>query len=258
MDSTKQRRGYLSWRTPFNSSAALIELARSHTMAASDAAMAASGAVHAAVHSVTTSGTSLPAFYTYFGERGCSEHVSIMRQAWSDEGWRVHWVSALKAGPDYKVTVTYGMPDDKERSFTETICKEANAEWKPSGVSIQLSEETNKMVVHWWRRTALSQIKYRAKRLRIDVKDLPNDLSEGASADGGDVAPRSLTDRQAEMAVDSYTSCRMSVPFSSQTIPEEVPVPSTTSSSSSSAGGDPPSSPTAKRLRTTDEDSESV
>ena len=99
-------------------------------MAASDAA--ASGAVHAAVHSVTTSGTKLPTFYTYFGERGCSEHVAIMRKAWSDEGWMVQWISMLKTGSDYKVTVTYGMPDDEERSFTETIWKEANEQWKPT------------------------------------------------------------------------------------------------------------------------------
>ena len=210
-------------------------------MAASDAA--ASGAV--------TTSESLPSHYTYFGERGCSEHVSLMHKEWSDEGWRVDWVAVLKVGGDYKVTVTYGMPDDEKRSFTTTMWKEQSADWKPAGVSIKPRDE-NRLIMHWWRRTPSAKVHYNMKHLNI--KDLPND-SEGASATGGDVAPRSSTDRRTEMAVDSSP---MSVPL--QTIAENVPVPSSTTSPSISSSA--PSTPKRPRMtmpgQMTDDDADVV
>ena len=70
------------------------------------------------------SSESLPSYYTYSGTYACSEHVTLMRQEWSDEGWFVESVQMLKTSGAYKVTVTYEKPGSdsaSKYSFTETL-----------------------------------------------------------------------------------------------------------------------------------------
>ena len=189
--------------------------------------MAASDAMTDAV----TTSECLPSYYTYPETHVCLEHVSLMRQEWSDEGWFVQSVGVLKMSGDYKVCVTYAklVPDtNTSNNFTETLWREANYNWKPTGVTITPREE-NQLTMWWSRRSDGAQLREGVKRLRLN--GLPIDSSEDSSASGPPL-PRSST-----MAT-------------------EVPVPTTTPSASSSAG-ESESSPILKRFRMTN-DSEDV
>ena len=121
----------------------------------------------------------------------------------------------------YKVAVTdhADTKEDTKDNFTEVLWRVPSADWKPTGVSIKPREE-NQLVIHWWRRSDSAWLRESVKRLRL--KDLPNDSSGGATAPGGDMAPRSWQprmelgdasgsspNRQMELA----TSLSLSFPF---------------------------------------------
>ena len=183
--------------------------------------MAASDAMTDAV----TTSECLPSYYTYPDTHGCLEHVSLMRQEWSDEGWFVQSVGVLKASGAYKVCVTYAQLEsdtNTSNNFTETLWREANYNWKPTGVTITPRDE-NRLTMWWSRRSDGAQLREGVKRLRLN--GLPIDSSEDSSASGPPL-PRSSS-----MAT-------------------EVPVPTTTPSASSSAG-ESESSPNLKRFRIT-------
>ena len=110
------------------------------------------------------------------GTHGCEEHVQLMRHA------------------SYKVAVTdhADTKEDTKDNFTEVLWRVPSADWKPTGVSIKPREE-NQLVIHWWRRSDSAWLRESVKRLRL--KDLPNDSSGGATAPGGDMAPRSWQPR---------------------------------------------------------------
>ena len=127
--------------------------------------MAASDAMTDAV----TTSESLPSYYTYPDTHGCLEHVSLMRQEWSDEGWFVQSVGVLKVSGDYKVCVTYAQlvsDTNTSNNFTETLWREANYNWKPTGVTITPRDE-NRLTMWWSRRSDGAQLREGVKRLRL-------------------------------------------------------------------------------------------
>ena len=150
----------------------------------------------------TTTSESLPSHYTYEGTHGCQEHVQLMRQEWSDEGWFVDSILILKTSVSYKVEVTYGKQVEGTKDhFKETLWRAPNLNWKPTGVSTKPREE-NQLIIHWWRRSDSARIMENLKRMRL--KPLPNDAAGAASASG--------TNDRMELAMD----------------PMDVPVPTTT------------------------------
>ena len=137
-------------------------------------------------------------------------------------GWFVQSIGVLKVSGDYKVCVTYAQlvsDTNTSNNFTETLWREANYNWKPTGVTIT-PREVNQLTMWWSRRSDGAQLREGVKRLRLC---LPIDSPEDSSASGPPL-PRSSS-----MAT-------------------EVPVPTTTPSASSSAG-ESESSPILKRFR---------
>ena len=94
--------------------------------------------------------------FTARSDRESEEHIEIMKQAWLDDGWTLSKINVLKHQNAYKVTVHYynATRPKGEGSFTETLWRQPDDEWKPTGVTFDLQAQPLRfLTVAWWRRS---------------------------------------------------------------------------------------------------------